>query len=915
MKTMYKMYSRIQLLIGLLLFLSLNEGVTAQISLSNPNISPTEVVNDILLGSGVVATNIRFNGSPVQANTPQSSVHGFTNTSATFPLEGGVLMETNNGSSLSDPDLSALTSNTIKNGSIIEFDFVPDGDTLSFSYIFASSEYSSFTCTRYNDVFGFFISGPGISGPFSNNAQNIATVPGSNNIPVAVNTVNSGVNSDLNNYCHNADPNWQSNSSFFTTSYNTVYSNSNLSSSSYFNGSTIELTANAKVQCGETYHIKLAITNTYDQAFDSGVFLRAGSFSSVPSIDILGNNTTSSFLDSVIVEGCDEGNFCFSRPIEDASDTAVVHYTFSGTATYGDDYTIPNLPNLGDSIVLLPGDTLFCLDIILNDDTIDEGLEFINLTTFNLNPCGDTLYSIGELWIADHPEDLNTNAGQDTVVCNGGTALLQGQALSSNDYKWTYTGPGTITFTPNNMDLNAEASFDTAGEYLLILTESNDTCALQNVDTMIVYYGEVELEVSNDTTVCENGEATLVGIGYGGNSLAYHWSHTSNTDSIQLVQPTGQEDYTVYAQNSSGCTSDTLTISVDVLPPLTVISGPAQAICPGDETEIFAEISGGNGGPYNYEWTDPSGNVVGTMDTIVVAPLATTTYTITATDGCESSSQTATTEVIFDALPDVLFSVDESAICTPATFQLTNDSDPLLVDKVYWKISDGQSFDLLDTVDVEIKKSGLYNVQLTVVTPNGCIDSATTVGMLTVYPKPRVDFSYIPKPVTILNTKVQFQNATYGAAHYDWNFEGGTPDYSSLEDPTIQFPEGVKDSYDVTLIATSEFNCIDSVMKTIDVEPEVLIFAPNAFTPDGDEYNNVWKPEVSGVNIYGVTIQIFNRWGEMVWESHNLDYGWDGTYGAGGQMVEPGVYIWKIEASDRITDNKYEWNGQVNVIY
>src|SRR5690606_15969665 len=90
-----------------------------------------------------------------------------------------------------DSDLQAISGMNIHNAAILEFDFVPNGDSLVFRYVFASDEYPSFTCSNYNDAFGFFISGPGITGPFTNNAINIALIPGTNT-PVAVNTVNSG---------------------------------------------------------------------------------------------------------------------------------------------------------------------------------------------------------------------------------------------------------------------------------------------------------------------------------------------------------------------------------------------------------------------------------------------------------------------------------------------------------------------------------------------------------------------------------------------------------------------------------------------------------------------------------------------------------------------------------------------------
>lgn len=897
----------------LLLIIGDNYVQSQQIVLPFPNITPEEAVEDVLLGAGVNAFNISFNGNTNSALNQQNTVRKFTYAGAQFPLTEGILMHTETGMNITDSDLSAITSNNVTNGAIIEFDFIPEGDTLSFSYIFTSAEYQSYTCSNFNDVFGFFISGPGISGPFTNNAQNIAVIPNSNNIPVGINTVNSGNNPDYGGNCASANPNWQSDSQYWTNSYNGTYNMSGNPLSSY-NGSTVELTANASVICGETYHIKLAISNVSDQALNSGVFLKAGSFSSEPLVELTGVSTNTSVLsDTVMVAGCDQGTFCFERASGDISDTAIVHYNLLGSAVVVVDYGLPNVPNNGDSIIFLPGETEFCLDIVPTDDGAASGIENVIISSYAINACGDTTFTTAELWIAKEPEMPEPDAGLDFVVCNGDVGTLNGSLTSQvNHHEWTYSGPGNVIFTPNTTDLTAEVAFDTPGEYIFFLTETNDTCSYSGMDSVIVAYGEVSISVSNDTTVCQNGEATLSASGLGGSTLTYHWGHTPNTGSVQSVLPTQQTDYTVFVETEDGCISETETITVNVLPPLDVTSSPWQSVCPGDSAVLTSLASGGNGGPYTYVWTDPNGLVVGTGNTITVIPTETTIYTVTAEDNCESTPATSTSEVNYDPLPEVLFTVTDPAICTPAVFEVINLSDTSLIDEMYWKISNGTQYANEDTILVEIAQAGLYNVELIIVTPNGCIDSSSINNMLEVYPLPDPSFSYYPSPVTILNTNVTFQNATTGAAYYDWTFEGGNPGYSSMKNPTSKFPEGYLDEYDVQLIATSEYNCVDTLIKTIEVLPDVQLYVPNTFTPDGDGFNELWNVYIQGVDIYNFTLEVYNRWGERVWESHDIEYGWDGTYG--GKIVPSGTYIWKIRGADFITDEKYEWNGHVLIL-
>ena len=888
--------------------------VFSQITFTNPNTSPSNLVGNVLLGAGVIATNVTYNGSAFNANSPQNAVREFVNTSAAFPLSSGVLMQTNGSSAITDADLAAISSGNITNGSIIEFDFVPDGDTLSFSYIFTSAEYTSFTCSNFNDVFGFFISGPGITGPFTNNAQNIAVVPGSANIPVGINTVNAGTNADFSGNCNAADPNWQANSVFFTTGFNSVYTSSSAISTN-FNGSTVELTANATVICGQTYHIKLAISNVVDQSFDSGVFLKAGSFASEPNIIVNSSNVTSAYLDSVIVEGCDVGSFCFDRSLIQSIDTSIVYYELSGLATLGVDYMFTNQPNTGDSIILPPGITSFCLNLITVDDGVYEGLEDIFLTAYTINSCGDTTFSYGDIWMVDKPLDLITDAGEDTTVCSGGLGTLNGTfTIPTNEIIWTYVGPGNVVFSPDDQTIDAGVAFDTPGQYQFFLTETNDSCALLKVDSMIVIYEELALTASADTTICENGEAILTANATGSNSFEYHWGHTADLNATQSIMPSAQINLTVYAESDSGCVTSIEVIVVDILPPLELSSTSSQTICPGESINITSTASGGNGGPYSYTWTDLSGVVIGTTNIINVSPFATSIYTITITDNCESTPKVSTSEVVVAELPVIEFGVVDGGICTPADFVLFNSTDSLLVQDTYWYISDDQTYLQNDTINVFISDPGVYGVQMVVVTPDGCVDSLSINEMLTVYPKPKADFTYYPMPATILNSEVNFQNYSEDAATYYWTFEGGFPAFSALEDPRTKYQEGQVGTYEVELIAISMFDCKDSIRKTVAVIPEVLIFAPNSFTPDGDELNPTWKPVVEGIDKLNVSVEIYNRWGEKVWESNNLEVGWDGTYGQGGSLVKSGTYIWKIRATNLINDDKYVWDGFVTII-
>ena len=194
----YKLYSGILLS----LFLCLSYVSQGQLSVDTL-LTPEELVTQVLIGSGVTSSNVTYQGNVVQRGD-------FTSGESTnLGLDAGVILTSGdifdipdecNGKlsssqdfNLSDPDLNVLCGFTTQDCSILEFDFIPQSDTLTFRYVFGSEEYNEYVCSIFNDVFGFFISGPGIVGPYTNNAENIAIIPGSAPpLPVAINSINNG---------------------------------------------------------------------------------------------------------------------------------------------------------------------------------------------------------------------------------------------------------------------------------------------------------------------------------------------------------------------------------------------------------------------------------------------------------------------------------------------------------------------------------------------------------------------------------------------------------------------------------------------------------------------------------------------------------------------------------------------------
>ncbi|MEY3236018.1 MAG: hypothetical protein RI883_119, partial [Bacteroidota bacterium] len=170
--------------------------------------------------------------------------------------------------------------------------------------------------------------------------------------------------------------------------------------------------------------------------------------------------------------------------------------------------------------------------------------------------------------------------------------------------------------------------------------------------------------------------------------------------------------------------------------------------------------------------------------------------------------------------------------------------------------------------------------------------------------------------LTTLDTQVSFNNNSVGASDYVWDFGDNSPT-STVDSPNHLYPSEEEGAYQVMLIATSSFGCADTAYSYIQVNEELLFYVPNTFTPDGNNFNQTFQPVfTSGYDPFDFTMLIFNRWGELIFESHDASVGWDGTYGSNGQIgiVQDGTYTWKIEFKTSLNDERKMIVGHVNVI-
>ena len=593
----------------------------AQMTVDNA-MTVQDYVTNVLLGQNITVSNITYNGIP--ANQVSLQVGSFQSNGSNMPISSGVIMSTGGitgavgpnsqtgattptaGTSFggSDPDLLSLVQgnggSSINDWAIIEFDFVPLGDTLRFNYIWASEEYDGFVGSQYNDVFGFFISGPGISGPYQNSAQNIALIPGTS-LNVGINNINNGNgNAGPCNYCEYYNQDSPSDTYFFNNQTDDIYTNPYYMQ---YDGYTDVLTARAIVQCGNTYHIKLAICDANDSSLDSGVFLQEDSFTSNIVVQVQLNFQVGGPNGNAAYEDCGENTMNFIRPeSSDLNTTLVADIAYGGTATMGADYgTLPN------QVIFNPGVSQVNVPIDIFQDNIPEGQENVTMTITNIAECsGVSVASDFVFYINDSAAPIQI---QDSTynICSGVTQLIEPQITGGYGlyhYQWS-TGATTE-------DLSVTPAFTST--YTLVVS---DTCGLapssNAYDVIVAQYPPLTMSMTpnTDQTIDCGGSVQFQASAQGGDSnYTYTWEdENGNTlwpdwaDPSLLTYYSWSGSGSVVATVTDGCGLTAMTtVNVTLNAPPLVIDMPStlEVNC-GEQFTLTANTSGGLP-TYYYTW-------------------------------------------------------------------------------------------------------------------------------------------------------------------------------------------------------------------------------------------------------------------------------------------------------------------------
>lgn len=843
--------------------------VSAQINIGT-TMTPTQLVQNVLVGAGVTVSNVTFSGGP---NTYGDFSNGnLTNlgltsgvalcTGTITDIPNPVSFFTSNSLGLpGDPDLNTLTTNSSQDATILAFDFNPIGDTLKFRYVFGSEEYPEYVCSQFNDVFGFFVTGPNPLGG-NYNSQNIALIPGTA-LPVAINTVNPGV--------PGANSGGGTCTSLAYSSY--FIDNEALGGTTIvYDGFTTVFTAWIKVVPCQQYHIKIGIADVGDGAFDSGVFLEANSFSS-NGVNI-NHAVTSPNIGTTAVEGCNDEiiSFILTSP---ADTTTIIHYTVGGTAINGTDYV-----TITDSITFLTGEDSTAIIISPFLDGLTEGLESI-IFTFQITVCGAMLSDT--VYILDNTP-LVLNPCADTSICNGQSAnisVTQTGGIAPYSYSWS-SGAGT--------DSTEVVSPTNSITYVVTVS---DLCSNINIDSVHVNVFNMNTNTISTNPLCFGGNDGTGAISVTGNSgtLVYLWSPSGGNDSTAIGLSDGT--YIISVTDALGCIGlDTVTI---VNPPLLVanIIDSTDVLCNGSSTGSATVNAIGGTGLLTYVWS-PAG---GTNSSANNLPAGTYNVTVTDANGC------AKTESITIDEPTVLV-----LNSTPTNEHCLNSCDGTALINAIGGVP-GYTYSW-NTTPVQDSTLALNlcvgNYIVTVTDANGCSKtesaSITTSTLLNADANASAVWGIIP-------FNVDFTFTGYGSSNYLWDFGDGSTYILTQNASHTYANSGV---YEVTLIISSgapDF-CTDSVKITITVEFPSTLEIPNVFTPNGDGKNDFFNAKSSGLE--SLEVKVYNRWGKLMAEWNTIDIGWNGM-NKNGSEASDGVYFYILTAHGR-DGIDYNDHGSVTLI-
>ncbi len=828
---------------------------------------PAVQLASTLAGPGVSVFNVTHLGDSL-------SIGSFSSAGTAPGLNSGILLSTgpvgiaigpnsaNNAGAYfnraGDSLLAGFTAAPLFDASVLEFDFVPQSDTVRFRYVFASEEYPEFVCSNYNDIFAFFISGPGITG-----SSNMAVLPGSG-AAVAINSINGGSMGSSVTVSAPCD------------TFNVGLYVDNLGGQVLqYDGYTAVMQAVAPVIPCETYHLKIVIADAGDGFYDSGVFLEAGSMVSTPVV-LAGNDTS----------------VCSGAQVQLGTSPAA-GWTYAWTPATG----------LSSATSAIP---------ILNAQNTGPSE---NSTMYVVNASNGSCVLTDSVLITVMPQPLASFVLPD-AVCQFDTVSLT-YAISSipnAQINWVFGGNPSTQLGVGSMDL----SWSQSGLFPVNLMVQQGICSDMFSDSIRVNPLPIAAFTGGPVSSClpvslqVQTSASNAGI----TIASANWTFGNGTNANGV---SAQHEYTTpgsYAVGLSlcsdqGCCSDTLLdnyVNAFAVPRFTLTGVPPTGCVPHTATfsaqvDSFgvrlasADLAYGDGVEesgfsFLHTYTD-----TGSFDV---------SYSICTIEGCCSDTLLPAYIQTYPT-PVASFIAQPLSGCSPleVSFNGTIDTRGAVINSIDWVLGDGNSTSQVDQFTHRYEDPGSYSVELTVCSDQGCCADTLRSDYIEVYREPIAGFRYFPEEPDVFLSRITFQDESVFADSWEWSFgDGNTAQFSM---PIHQYTD--TGLYEVLQIVRTLEGCVDSSQQVVDIRPVPSVWIPSAFSPNNDGRNDVFA--VKGDYLVGLRWRIYNRWGELIASGSGIGSSWDGT--TRDEPVQEGIYLYEVETED-VRSGAEQFRGRVTLI-
>jgi gliding motility-associated-like protein len=561
----------------------------------------------------------------------------------------------------------------------------------------------------------------------------------------------------------------------------------------------------------------------------------------------------------------------------------------------------------------------------------DPNNQYANIGSFNAtliaetnNGCIDSISKSVKVF------DLPTADFDFTNACDNEDVSLESTAVPNEgtiaDYFWDIENNGSIDYTvdPANHTYNQDGFYD-----VMHIVETSNGCRDTIVQEVTVY--ALPEAVFTVDAVCEDTTTTFANnslitpvdndvisnydwtYGDGNSSTNENPTHNYNTENVYNAQLVITTNY--------GC-KDSIAHPVNVYP-LPAPDFTPTDVCLEDDSEFTDLTTVSNDYTTNsvVQWSWNFGDGTTSVQSNPDNEYAndgtfTAVLEVLTNHGCRAD---VTKTVTVHPLPVVSFSGVNLEGCSPVCPQISSTSTintPSTISSYDWTLSDGSVYQGQSFSDCYYNTSGntvFYGLSLVATSNEGCVSSHTENSYIEVYYNPTASFYFEPDESSVIDNEVEFFNTSVYADQYAWTF--GNEGSSSQTNPIFTFnPE--PGSHQIELVATTMQGCTDTALAVVDILDKIVFYVPNTFTPDNDKFNEMFQPVfTSGFDPQDFTLLIFNRWGELVFESHDASIGWDGKYGIeGDKIVKGGTYIWKIEFKETMSDKRHTHTGHVNLL-